>query len=168
VPIGARPGHLRRIIAALSTAQLEVATKHAELPAVLRRADALCKRRTQVIVLADLLDPDADAVITAARSLRARGHDPALVQILHHDERTLPFQELAWYESADSDARVLADPRGVRTAYLDELARLTAHFRTSLAVSRIPFASLTTSQDAVDAVGQLLRSPLARAGRSAA
>lgn len=168
VPIGARPGHLRRILAALSTAQLEVTATHAELPSVLRRADAICKRRTQVIVLSDLLDPDTDAVITAARSLRARGHDPALVQILHHDERTLPFQELAWYESADSDARVLADPRGVRAAYLDELGRLTAHFRSSLAVSRIPFATLTTSADAVDAVAQLLHGPLARAGRSAA
>ena len=162
VPVAARPSHLRRVSSTLSRA---VPSSGARLPTALRRADALLSRRTQIIVLSDLLDPDADAVLAAARSLRARGHDPCLVQILHHDERTLPFAETAWYESDDDGARVLVDPTAVRDAYLERLAQLTTVYRDSLQTARIPFAELDTSVPVVDSLSALLSGPLAAARR---
>jgi uncharacterized protein (DUF58 family) len=165
VPIGGHPAHLRRIVAALATA---VPEGRAELPAALGRADLLCKRRTQVIVLSDLLDANADEVIAAARSLKARGHDPIVLQILHPDERTLPFSELAWYESPEGEARVLADPRAVADAYQAELAALRARYQQGLAQAKIPLGLLDSSSEPVDALAHLLRGPLARVARSAA
>ena len=164
VPVGARPGHLRRLLAALAATEPRGA---ASLADALRRADALAHRRTQVIVLSDLLDPELDEVLAAARSLKARGHDPVLVQVLHADERTLPFDETAWFESRDPDVRVFADAREVRAAYLEELAALVARCETAAAAARIPFAALETSIDPAIAIARLLRGPLAPAARAA-
>jgi uncharacterized protein (DUF58 family) len=167
VPVGARPGHLRRILAALVAARSTARSGRADLPSALLRADALCKRRTQVVVLSDLLDRDADEVVAAARSLKARGHDPVLVQVLHPDEQTLPFGELAWYESPEGEARVLADPRAVAVAYLAELAALYAHYRDALVRAKIPLCRLDSSSEPVEALASLLRGPLARVMRQA-
>jgi uncharacterized protein (DUF58 family) len=164
VPIGARPSHLRHVLQALATAS---GSGRAALPAALRRADALCSRRTEIVVLSDLLDADRDEVVAAARSLRARGHAPAFVQLLHRDERTLPFAELAWFESADDQARVLAEPGAVRSAYLDEVAALTDGYREALAAARIPYALVETSSSPAAALASLLRGSLARTGRAA-
>jgi hypothetical protein len=122
----------------------------------------LCTRRSQIVVLSDLLDPDAGAVQAGARSLKARGHDVVFLQVLHEDERSLPFQELAWYESDESKTRVLADPQAVRAAYFAELASLTEGYRAALSPAHIPFAGVDTATDVADTLTALLRGPLAR------
>ncbi len=162
VPVAARPSHLRRVTTMLEQAN---PSGRADLPAALRRADALLSRRSQIIVFSDLLDPDVEAVLAAARSLRARGHDPCIVQVLHHDERTLPFHETAWYESDDDGARVLVDPQAVRTAYLANLDALITSYRESLQRARIPFAELDTSLPAADALSVLVTGTLTRTRR---
>ncbi len=159
VPIGGRPSHLRRIAAALAGLQ---GRGKADLPGTLRRAARLTQRRSQILVLSDLLDADREASLAAARSLRAHGHDPIFVQILHHDERTLPFSETAWFEAIEGGeaARVLADPRAVRRAYLDELARLVEGWRVALGAAKIPFAQLDSSVPPVEALTSLLEGAL--------
>jgi uncharacterized protein (DUF58 family) len=165
VPIGARPGHLRRITSALASASGEGRT---DLAAALRLADRLCKRRSQVIVLSDLLDPEVEAVLAATRSLKARGHDAIVLQVLHPDERTLPFEELAWYESPEGEARVLADPRAVARAYREEMAALIGRYRNALAAARVPFDSFDSTLEPSDALVRLIRGPLSRVARSSA
>jgi uncharacterized protein (DUF58 family) len=163
VPIGSRPSHLSRLLASLVS--LEPAGS-AKLATALRRADALTKRRTQIIVLSDLLDPEVDEILAAARSLKARGHDPVFLQLLHPDERTLPFAETGWYESKDAGVRVFAEPAAVRRAYLEEVTALIARWQAATSAARIPFASVDTSTPAADALASILRGPLAPVGRS--
>ena len=159
IPIGARPSHLRRILTTLST--LESAGE-ARLPALLSRADLLTQRRTEVVILSDLLDGDREEVLAAVRSLRSRGHDPIVVQLLHPDERTLPDGETAWYESKDGDSRALVEPAVVREAYLAELTALVDGYRTALARARIPFAELDTSRPIADNLALLASTVLAK------
>ncbi len=159
IPIGARPSHLRRILTTL--AALEPAGE-AHLPALLSRADVLTQRRTEILILSDLLDGDRDDVLAAVRSLRARGHDPIVVQLLHPDERTLPDGETAWYESKDGDARALVEPAVMREAYLAELASLVGGYRASLARARIPFAELDTSRPVAENLAHLAGTVLAK------
>jgi uncharacterized protein (DUF58 family) len=158
LPIGARPSHLRRILSSLSALE---ARGRASLPSLLQRADSLTHKRTQIVIFSDLLDDDRDAVLAAARSLKARGHDPIFAQLLTPDERALPDGETAWYESADDGARVLVDPAVARAAYQAELAALIRGYEQSLARARIPFAELDTAQPIADNLALLVGGALA-------
>jgi hypothetical protein len=85
--------------------------------------------------------------------------------VLHPDERTLPFDETAWYESSDDGARVLVDPRTVRDEYLSALASLVSGYRGALQRARIPFAELDTGRPAVDTLADLVAVTLSRPQR---
>jgi len=90
-------------------------------------------RRSLVLLLSDLLDPDprkpdADTLLLQnLAALRSRGHDVVLVQVLHRDELEFPWTERGMLR--------FEDPRGAREALAghapslraDYLARLHTH-----------------------------------------
>ena len=111
----------------------------ASWPALLDAVGPRLRRRALVVVLSDFLDPggvgpgDADAreadeaLLRDLTSLRAAGHDVALIQLLHRDELEFPWDRARVIE--------LEDPRGRRPTVEgpgaslreDYLARLDAH-----------------------------------------
>lgn len=128
----------------LSSAWTKPARGDCDWEALLDAAAPRLRRRTLVVILSDFLDPggrgpgivgdaidrSADETLLRGLSLlRTAGHDIALVQVLHRDELTFPWDRQRVIE--------LEDPRGRRpviegaAALLREgyLERLQAHLR---------------------------------------
>ncbi|MCA9523308.1 MAG: DUF58 domain-containing protein [Myxococcales bacterium] len=88
----------------------------------LERLSELARRREVAFVLSDLFD-DADSVFQLLRRLRARRLSVTLFHVLDPDELTFPFHKVTRFEGMESAQRVLAEPRMIRDAYLQELGR---------------------------------------------
>lgn len=90
------------------------------------------RRRTLIVLISDFLDPaglDDEALLAALTSLRASGHDLALVQVLHRDELEFPWDRQRVMEFVDPRGRrsIIEGPgASMRDAYLE---RLDAHLR---------------------------------------
>jgi uncharacterized protein (DUF58 family) len=124
VPPRATGAHLVNVLAALERA--EAAGKTA-LAKALRFISEIARRRSLVIVLSDLFDPDP-AVGDLLRQLRSREHEVVLFHVLDHDEVDFPFEELTIFEAMESNGRLLVDPPAVREDYLAELKRFVATY----------------------------------------
>lgn len=120
-------------LAALADALVRPPAGACPWPALIAGVAPALPRRSLVVGFSDLLDPDpenpeADAELhRALATLRSRGHDLVLVQVLHRDELTFPWtgRELYRFE----DPRAARQPReghghSLRDQYL---ANLHAH-----------------------------------------
>ena len=88
LPVSARPGHLRTLLAMLDRLRLgegsDVSKPLHDL------ADALA-RRGMAVVISDLLD-EPEQIIKGLKHLRYRGSDVIVFHVLDHDELTFPFE----------------------------------------------------------------------------
>lgn len=172
---GLEPVSRRDRLHSLASAWASPARGDCEWEAMLDAAAPRLRRRTLVVVLSDFLDPGGrgsgivgeslsrsadEALLRGLGLLRAAGHDVALVQVLHRDELTFPWDRQRVLE--------LEDPRGrrptiegaatlLREGYLE---RLHAHLRwLEHACERggLLLARTCTDEDPVAAVLELLR-----------
>jgi uncharacterized protein (DUF58 family) len=120
-------------LAALAAALLREPAGACPWPALVAAVAPALPRRSLVLLFSDLLDPDPtdpDAdhkLLHDLAALRSRGHDVALVQVLHRDELTFPWSGRGLWRF--EDPRGAREPReghapGLRAAYLE---RLHAH-----------------------------------------
>ena len=102
-------------------------------PALVTAVAPALPRRSLVVVLSDLLDPDprdpdADAQLhRGLAGLRSRGHHVVLVQVLHRDELEFPYDGRGPWRFEDprgTRTTIEGHARGLRDSYLE---RLHAH-----------------------------------------
>ncbi len=77
-------------------------------------------QRGLVILLSDCLTDPAELERTIDR-LAHRGHDLALVWVLDPDEVDLGVATVSKFEGLEGDGELTAEPRALRTAYLDQV-----------------------------------------------
>jgi uncharacterized protein (DUF58 family) len=128
-----RPQAGAQRLAALAHALARAPSGACPWPALIAAVAPALPRRSLVLAFSDLLDPDpgdpdGDAALhRALATLRSRGHDIVLVQVLHRDELTFPW--------TGRDLWRFEDPRAVRPAIeghghslrAEYLANLNAH-----------------------------------------
>ena len=130
---GVRPQAGSQRLAALADALARPPAGTCPWPELLAAVAPALPRRSLVLAFSDLLDPapgdpDGDQNLhRALATLRSRGHDLVLVQVLHRDELTFPWtgREL-WRFEDPKDARPALEGHGhsMRATYL---ANLHAH-----------------------------------------
>jgi uncharacterized protein (DUF58 family) len=120
-------------LAALAQTLLREPAGAGSLPALVAAVAPALPRRSLVVLLSDLLDPDpsdpeADAaLLRGLAALRSRGHDVVLVQVVHRDELEFPWTSPGLHRFEDPrGARPALEggAGGLRAAYLE---RLRAH-----------------------------------------
>ncbi len=79
-------------------------------------------RKGLVVMISDFL-ADIESVRAACDRLRHRGHDLALVWVLDPDETDLGVPTVSRFEGLEADGQLTAEPRALRSAYLEEVAR---------------------------------------------
>ncbi|MEK7415655.1 MAG: DUF58 domain-containing protein [Planctomycetota bacterium] len=126
-------GQLERICRAL-----EGHTPHGATDASkgLEHLSAPGAHRGLVVMLSDCLAPPED-LASAFDRLRARGHDLVVVWILDPDELDLGIGGASRFQGLESEGELVAEPRALATAYIDEVAR-----------HRVALASLSRSRGA--------------------
>jgi uncharacterized protein (DUF58 family) len=113
LPARNRPGHLRRLLAALERPAEGRATA---VGRALEHAAELLRRRGMVVLLSDLLVPLQQCERPLA-SLRAAGHEVVVFQLLDPVERTLALDGPTLLRDLESDQLLHVDPNAARPGY---------------------------------------------------
>jgi uncharacterized protein (DUF58 family) len=138
----ARPGHLRRLLAALE--RLQVGRSSNLSKPLSRLADAL-SRRSMVVLISDLLD-EPEQIIKGLHHLRFRGADVIVFHVLDHAELTFPFDRATRFRDLETDDEVMVVPSLVRESYLKEVSDLIALYERELRLAGIDYRLLDTSK----------------------
>ena len=110
----------------------------------LRRAGAMIRHRSLMMLMSDLL-ADPDEIIDAVRMLRFRGHDVILFHILDEAEVTFPFSGSVDLLEPETDDHEIVDAAGIRSEYLQALSELRERFRSTCLAIGADYVPLDTS-----------------------
>jgi len=142
LPPQGRPEHLSEIVRALQAASPAGPTR---LRQVATRYIEHTRRRGMLAIFSDLFDPD-DQLLPSLKMIAARGHQVVVFQVLDPDELEFPFQDPTQFESMEDDRRLLAFPREVRRAYLEEMQTFLAANRRALSDSGLSYELVRTDE----------------------
>lgn len=128
LPPRARPDHFWRLVEQMEQAPVEGPT---DVVGALEHIAEVAGRRSLIVLLSDCFDFDP-RLAALARQLRRRRHRVVVLHVLDPDELDFPFKELTLFEEMETDARELADPRGMREQYLAEIRSWCESLRREL------------------------------------
>ncbi len=142
LPPQGRPEHLGEIVRALEDSNPQGST---HLRQVATRFIEHTRRRGMLAIFSDLFDPD-EQLLASLKMVAARGHQVVVFQVLDRDELEFPFQDPTQFESMEDDRRLLAFPREVRQAYLDEMQAFLAASRRALSDAGLSYELVRTDE----------------------
>ena len=126
LPPGGTRRHLHEMIKALEHVHPDRVT---DLPAALRQAAELCRKRGRLVVLSDFL-ADPAPLFDALAQFQHRGFKILLLQVLDPDETELPAHRVARYVDLETAEEIEVDAEDLRVLYrtriraaIDTLAR---------------------------------------------
>jgi len=122
---------------------------------VLRRLAETLPRRGLVVVISDLLG-DRDGLAPGLRLLRTRGHDVAVLHVLHDDELDFPFEGATRFEGLETSAAVSCNPRAFRDGYLEALAEFLSEVRRQTAALECDYELVRTGEPVAAALVRFL------------
>ncbi len=156
-----RPGQLRRLMLALERPSEGRGTDVSE---PLRQFAEYVSRRGIVVILSDCL-AELDGLETALGTLRSRGQDVILFQILDPAETSFDFEESLLFEDLETGRDLYVDPQQVRTGYLEKLEAHNQSVRATCDKLGIEYFPLTTNQPLDGALHDFLQARMRRGRR---
>jgi uncharacterized protein (DUF58 family) len=159
IPPAGRPEHLTDLVAAIEASQPAGPTR---LRAAVERYIERAGRRGMLVLFSDLLDPDPE-LLSSLKMLSARGHEVVVFQVLDRDELDFPFEDPSLFVSLEDERSMLAFPREVRAAYLEEMERFLEQTRRNLAEGTVGYQLAPTDEPPSQ---PLLRALSGRASRT--
>jgi uncharacterized protein (DUF58 family) len=102
-------------------------------------------RRSQVILLSDLLDPD-DQVVRRLAQLKRRKHEVTVFHLLDPAELEFPFEDPTLFLSMEDGRQLEAHGREVRRGYLEVLARWLESARRQAAEADLDYVLCRTDR----------------------
>ncbi|MBC7792942.1 MAG: DUF58 domain-containing protein [Clostridia bacterium] len=149
---------------ATSAHMLEVMTRLARLAPVgetslVRALDQFAqrnRRRSLVVVITDMFDPDPN-LLDAFRRLAARRHDVALLHLLDPVEIDFPYENPATFASMEDDRKIFVHPRTLRQQYVKEMHAFLERTSRALRESGVDYREVRTSESPATVLGEFLR-----------
>ena len=142
VPPSSSAGHLRNIIAELDRPGT---ARKTDTGLIFRSFADRIKRKGLVIIISDMFDR-LESIDRGLKHLRHKRHDVILFHVLDRDELTFPFQKMTLFEGLEGYPELLADPRALRKAYLEEIGKFQEELKKICRRSRIDYVLLDTSR----------------------
>jgi uncharacterized protein (DUF58 family) len=161
LPARYRPGHLRRLMAALEREPTGRATNLAE---PLEQIAATVRKRGLIIMISDLLAP-ADSLQTRLGYLRSRGHDVVVLRVLDPAEVSFSFSTAAMFQDVESGRELYIDPVAARQEYLRRFALHAAEIERSCLDLGIEYRTLTSDRPLELVLFDLLKARMRRGRR---
>lgn len=146
------PSHLRQLVEVL---EQTAANRKSATGSSLHELSRRIKRRGVVVLLSDLLG-DVDQLLSGIKHLRHQRHEIIVLQLLDPAELTFPFQQTTRFQGLESLPAVLAEPRGVRQAYLEELQRFTEQIQNGCCSLQVDYSLLNTGDPFDEALRRVL------------
>ncbi|HEX6961851.1 MAG TPA: DUF58 domain-containing protein [Lacipirellula sp.] len=117
LPASGNPAHLDQLIHVMQQAE---PSGKSDLGAALGALADRLRRRSLVVVISDLLG-GVEALSLGLRRLRHARHELIVLHTLDAAELEFPFQRATLFRGLESLPDVMAEPHGVRSAYLSAL-----------------------------------------------
>jgi uncharacterized protein (DUF58 family) len=153
-----RPGHLRRIMAAL---ERPPGGRTTDLARPLEQIARTARKRGLVVLISDLLAP-VEAFSVRLGYLRSRGHDVVVFRVLDPAEMGFAFDAPAMFLDLESGRRVYVDPQAARAQYLERFQTHAAQVEKACRDVGVDFVECPTNRPLELALFDLLQSRLRR------
>src|SRR4051812_29424139 len=161
LPARYRPGHLRRLMAAL---EREPTGRATDLAAPLEQIAATVRKRGLIVLISDLLAP-VDTLRTRLGYLRSRGHDVVVLRVLDPAELQFGFTTPAMFHDVESGREVYIDPDGAREGYLRRFAAHAAEVERACVDLGIELETIATDRPLELVLFDLLKARMRRGRR---
>lgn len=148
----ARHDQMARLCAALEAHQPALGTNMSK---AVDQVAAPSYRRGLVVLLSDCFT-DLDATRELLNRLRMRGHDVALVWILDPQEVDLSVPAVSRFQGLENDGELVAEPRALRQAYREEVARHRLALQKMCRSRRVVWVEAHTDQAPQRPLNELL------------
>lgn len=102
------------------------------------------RRRGIVALFSDFFDEE-DRLVEGMRRLVHQGHEPILFQILDPRELDFDFEGFRRLDGMEGGGRVKVDPKAIRAAYREEIARHQEGLKRQARMLGLDFVPLTTA-----------------------
>ncbi len=146
------PSHWRQLVRVLEQAN---AKRKSALGTVLHEISRRVKRRGVVVLISDLLG-DVQQLLAGLKHLRHHRHEVIVLQTLDIAEVQFAFDRTTLFQGLEAMPHVLAEPRGVRKAYLDELQQFLQRIETGCRSLQVDYELLRTDQPFDEALRRVL------------
>jgi uncharacterized protein (DUF58 family) len=156
-----RPGHLRRLMAALEREPVGRATN---LDKPLEEIAATVRKRGLVVLISDLLAP-IGSLTTKLGYLRSRGHDVIVLRVLDPAELGFTFSLPAMFQDVESGRELYVDPAAAKEQYLKRFAAHAASIQQSCVDLGIEYKLVTTDRPLELVLLDLLKARMRRGRR---
>ncbi|HEX3726452.1 MAG TPA: DUF58 domain-containing protein [Pirellulales bacterium] len=158
VRAGSNPSHLKQLLYVMENSVPERKTRTG--PIFHDLAERL-KRRGLIVILSDLFD-DVAAMLAGLKHFRHRRHEVVVFHVLDPAELDFPFRETTLFRGLEQLPDVLADPRALRRAYLDEFGRFVRSVSKGCREQNIDYVPLRTDQSLEIALSSYLAARMSR------
>ncbi|MCA9558429.1 MAG: DUF58 domain-containing protein [Myxococcales bacterium] len=145
VPPRARPDHFWNLVQVMEKVPVGGATNAV---GALEHIAEVAGRRSVVVLVSDCMDFDG-RLTALCRQLRRRRHQVVVFHVLDPDETEFPFSDLTEFEELEGGEKALADPRGMRAQYLEEIRAWIDDLRRTLLEGGVAYHRIDT-RDPVD------------------
>jgi uncharacterized protein (DUF58 family) len=140
LPASSHGSHLKNLLHAIEEARPAEKTN---VSTILHEAADRIRKRGLVIVFSDLFD-DIEKVAAGLRHLRHKKHEVILFHVLDADEVRFPFERMTLFEGLEELPHIVADPRAIRRAYLQEMKDFIAEVRKICLQNTVDYVELHT------------------------
>jgi uncharacterized protein (DUF58 family) len=142
LPPQSNQAHLRTVFRALVEADSREKT---DLGLIFHEVAERLRQRSLVVVISDLFD-DAERLIHGLNHMAHRGHDVIVFHTLDSAELTFPYDKMTRFEGLEIDEKLLANPKALQAAYLEEIRTFQHRVKTACMGARMDYVVLDTSR----------------------
>ena len=140
IPPSSVSAHLRQILYEMEHTYPREKTN---IGLILHNLAEMIPRRGVIIIISDMFD-SVDNIMFGLRHLRHKQHEVILLHTLDHDELEFPFQQMTLFEGLEGYPELLADPRALRKAYLEELNSFITEMKRGCRVNLVDYVLMDT------------------------
>jgi uncharacterized protein (DUF58 family) len=160
LPPRATSSHLLEILSRLVRLAPEGPTK---VRLALDRFAEVSRKRSVVVIISDLFDPDPD-LLGSFHRLAARRHDVSVLHLVDRSELDFTYESPALFASMEDNRKLFVHPRTLRAAFVEEMKRFMSRTERGLAEAGIDYHRIETGTPAAQALGAFLRPRASRRG----
>jgi uncharacterized protein (DUF58 family) len=136
------PSHMKQLIHVMETSP---AARKTATGAIFNDLAERLKKRGIVVVLSDLFD-QLPALLAGLKHFRHRRHEVIVFHVLDPAEIDFPFQQTTLFKGLEQLPDVLAEPRSLRRAYLEQFNKFRHDVRQGCREQRIDYVPIRTDE----------------------
>ncbi|HEX4000913.1 MAG TPA: DUF58 domain-containing protein [Pirellulales bacterium] len=136
------PSHLKQLLHVMEQMKPEGKTAAG---AIFHDLAERLKKRGIVLVFSDLFDR-VPAILAGLKHFRHRRHEVVIFHVLDPAELDFPFRQMTLFKGLEQFPNLLANPQGLRRAYLEQFGEFLRSVREGCREHRIDYVQVRTDQ----------------------